>query len=309
MEVDAGGLVERIDSGRERADTGGEANDSDAGSLEVDATDSGVELTPSCDVATQHACGLACVDNGPNDPSNGCSQSCSGDPCPEVVGGSSSCTTEGHCSVTCDFPWFPNDTGSCACISLICDETMCGTYPDTCGGTIDCGECGPGSVGATTCALDSYEPTSKDHPYLASAYYTLTDSSGDYSSTSIEGGLISSVDDEDWYRYRLLDGDDSGNPRIRAVLTGPNASSFNIGAYYTCDEGRPFARACDAGVADDAVGAGCFALGTAVEFSTDCDIDGSWIDDTDENGYVYIRVTAAPAVTTCESYSFYVEVR
>lgn len=255
---------------------------------------------PACP-AGQHRCGAGCIDDLPNEPENGCRYGC-GEPCPTPTGGEAACDESGRCTVACPPPYH-REGDECVCRARTCEELgfECGAPDDGCGGALDCGSCSGDAMcidGRCACAPDDREPND-GMLSVATIGGTLTDSPA--SSVTFESFNIHSPDDEDWFRIAVddvLDCCTSTNPDITVTLDQiPAGSDFDLSVWYVCSSGGgercTQERPCS--------GAASGQTSEQVSFTTQCSR-------INEDGWLWIRVTARRWGGSCAPYSLHVNV-
>lgn len=261
--------------------------DEDGGSTRLDASpDSGSDAGPTC-APGQHLCDDACVDPMPALPGNGCQRGC-GPACPG--GADAVCNGDGTCGIF-------------GCEPTRCEDAAatCGSAPNGCGGSLDCGMCSPGLTcvdNACECAADPSEPN--DTSETAALAGTLTDDPD--SSLRIATGSIHHGADEDWYRVAVQNTGLLGDPIVSVALTGmPEGEDYDLAAWYscsdgsapTCTHGSPDATVASGGCRSDAVG------DDTVTLDTHCD----------PHGVLFVRVHTFLWRGACAPYELDVSVR
>jgi len=279
----------------------GDAGRGDAAPEDAGRPDTGTLTCPS----GQHRCGGGCVDDRPNEPTEGCALGC-GEACPEPEGGVATCTAGGMCDFTCEAP-FVREPDGCACEAATCEAlgAMCGEHDDGCGGTLSCGTCADGTAciaGACGCAEDDAEPNdARTIPHLLPDFTDDPDT-----SMTFDAFNLSDATDEDWYELHVADDFDFGNPQVRVTLDGiPAGSDYDLGVWYVCDSGGD-GTTCTSGATDNMIGRGCTsettgALQEAVELDTNCSGSG-------DDGTLYVRVTSRTWAGSCDGYALAVSV-
>ncbi|MBA3456621.1 MAG: hypothetical protein H0T42_26265, partial [Deltaproteobacteria bacterium] len=170
---------------------------------------------PGCE-AGKHACGEQCIGNRPNQPDVGCSLGC-GTPCEVPSGGVATCSTAGTCDFTCTAPYAK--LGG-ACVLSACADAgyTCGSLVDDGGSQIACGSC----FGAVGCGGDHQCDVASDQrePNNAPAQATQLGTFNDYDDATawIDNLSIESRVDVDWFKLRIIDGFDGGNPDAKIQL-------------------------------------------------------------------------------------------
>lgn len=267
--------------------------------------DSGTTSCPS----GEHACGAGCVRDLANDPANGCRLGC-GEPCDAPDMGDAACDMAGMCTWTCEPP-FRRMGDTCVCTPTTCDTIgyECGAPDDGCGTPLDCGSCDAGAactMGRCACTADPLEPN--DSNTMPTVRSGLNDA--DDPPDVILAANIDEMRDEDWWSFPITDGTDGGNPRITVTLRNiPIGSDYALSAYYVCGD-RTDNSTCAAGAPDNYLGRGCAGMVSGsgpetVELETDCDRTLSANDD----GTLFVRVTAPTWMNTCGNYEVVVRVR
>lgn len=259
-----------------------------------------------CD-AGQHACGGGCIDDLPNDPSNGCRLGC-GEPCPAPASGTVSCSGAGACDFTCTPP-FRREGDACVCVPRTCATmgAMCGAPDDGCGTPLDCGSCAGDGVcidGRCACMPDAREPNDSNTvaPNLGSF-----DDAADPPDAVFADMNIDDASDVDWVRFSIADGFDFGNPNLLVTLEQvPSGATYSLSAFYVCASGGD-SSTCALGMADNELGRGCTRSVTSgaagqVQIETECS-------GTDESGTLYVRVRATTWSGSCAPHRLTLRVR
>lgn len=264
--------------------------------------------------AGTHVCGDTCMADNTNEVAVGCRYGC-GQPCPEGAHGSASCTALGTCGLACD-PGYTNLNGECLVLSCSDLGYLCGDAFDDAGNAFSCGAC----LGAATCTSnhvcdvpgDAWEPN-QTQP-AARDLGALNDA--DNLGRTVAALTIDEAMDEDWFKFRVIDGFDANNPDVHVGLSldsGSLVSNHELTVWFKCDTG-------DAGTAiscgeaatpyatnnsgDPALGNGCKVNAKNIvwaEFEASCS-------GTDESGTVYVRIRKL-SPPRGDAYDLYIEAK
>lgn len=224
---------------------------------------------PGCE-AGKHACGELCIGDRPNQPNLGCALGC-GTPCEAPDGGVATCSTAGTCDFTCPAP--AAKIGG-ACVLSACSDAgyTCGSLVDDGGSQIACGSCF-GSVG---CGADHHCDVASDarEPNNAVAQATQLGTFNDYDDATawVDNLSIDHRLDADWFKLRIVDGFDAGNPDARIQLAQRGSSlgwldsSHELTVWFKCDTadagsrvrcGEWYTTADENALTDPSLGVGC----------------------------------------------------
>lgn len=262
-------------------------------------------------VTDEHLCGTTCVADNDNVPEMGCRLGCGSACLAPPAHSVGICNEDGQCDFMCNETGWTRDGDHCTCAPTTCEAlgATCGTPDNGCGTPLaSCGTCdsAAGSTcvsGACVCTADAAEPDEVSG--IAHNIGAFNDSPGvEMTLTTFN---ISTGTDVDWFRGSVDDAGLDGNPVVEVSLDGiPAGSNYDLAAYYACDSGSDDST-CDSGSSDNALGHGCSSnsggsLGEAVAINTEC--GGT----TDDNGTLFIRVTAPMWGGTCGNYSVHINV-
>jgi hypothetical protein len=266
-----------------------------------------------CAVGT-HMCGDTCMPDNTNQVALGCRFGC-GEPCPEGAHGTASCTALGTCGFDCE-AGYTNVNGVCTVLSCSDLGYLCGDAFDDAGNAISCGTCANGASCTSGHVCDVADDAMEPNQTAAAARDLGTFDDADDAGRTVAGLNIAENMDEDWFKFRVIDGFDAGNPHVHVGLSlnsGVLAANHELTVWFRCDAGDAGTQiSCgEAGTAyatnnsgDATLGTGCSVNAKNIvwaEFTASCN-------GTDDNGTVYARVRKL-AAPRGDNYDIYVEAK
>lgn len=270
------------------------------------ARDMGARTCPT----GEHLCGTTCTEDLADDPAVGCRLGCGAACLAPPAHSVGICNEDGLCDFMCNEAGWTRDGDHCTCTPTTCEAlgAVCGEPDNGCGTPLaSCGTCAGGGTcmsGACVCMADSAEPNEVNG--TARDIGDFDDSPGvEMTLTSFN---IASSSDVDWFRADVDDAGFDGNPIVEVSLSGiPAGSNYDLAAFFACTTGSD-GSTCESGSSDNTIGHGCSSnsggsLGEAVALDTDCEHVG-----TDDDGILFIRVTAPMWGATCGNYSLHINV-
>lgn len=238
--------------------------------------------------AGQHACGIDCRDDGPDDIATGCQLGC-GVACAPPPFATAVCTA-GACDFVCDAA-HPRVGSSCSCTALACGALECG--PPDCGSSVSCGTCpnnGTCIAGHCGCVDDAYEPND------ASAKLVTRLENGVHAA-QLTSATLTTPTDVDRYEAYVMDPGFQNTALHFAATLKPGASNLSLvvgfargGCSVSCAQGTTINTA---GVITCAATAS--AAAATVEVAAQCP-------GNDDSGAFDMTVTAAGAISDCGLY-------
>jgi len=260
-----------------------------------------------------HVCGTTCATDNVNTVELGCRFGC-GEPCAGGANGTATCTAVGTCGLECN-PGYANVNGECVVLSCSDVGYVCGDLQDGHGGSVSCGTC----FGSATCAADHTCSVPADAMEPDDTREAAKDlgSFNDYddANRTVSALTVGDANDEDWYRFRVFDGFDAGNPDVRVTLSlgnGALATNHELTVWFKCDSGDATSISCGEGSAthstnnsgDATLGNGCAVNAKNVVwagFTPNCS-------GTDDSGVAFVRVRKL-AEARGDTYDLYVEAK
>ena len=258
-----------------------------------------------------HVCGDTCMADNTNNVAVGCRFGC-GQPCGGGANGTASCTALGTCGLDCN-PGFSNVNGECVVLGCSDLGYVCGNATDDDGGSVSCGTC----LGSASCATDNTCIVPADS-YEPNQTRTAADDLGafddyDDATRTVAALSVGNAMDEDWFKFRVVDGWDANNPDVRVQLSvggGALAANHELTVWFKCDVGDATSVSCGEGSSthstnnsgDAMLGNGCAVNAKNVvwaAFEPNCS-------GTDDTGVAYVRVRKLSAPRG-DTYDLYVE--